>query len=155
MTTLNFSKYLDKAPLSVNLSTPVEKILDLFKKIGPQYVVVKEKGKIEGMITKKDLLNALRDEDQDLDFHETLSQMSFVTAISSTAASPHLGGRRNVDHLLAPSRSRAVSAEVIEEGRVPTTSRFRSSRWNRVLHESSLTDDEDEIIELQPIVGSR
>jgi CBS domain-containing protein len=37
--------------------------MDIFKKIGPRYVIVEKGGKLEGLITKKDILRALYGQD--------------------------------------------------------------------------------------------
>jgi hypothetical protein len=47
---------MDKASITVSKTTSIEFIIDIFKKIGPKYVVVCEKGMLSGFITKKDIL---------------------------------------------------------------------------------------------------
>jgi chloride channel 3/4/5 len=51
---------MDKTPLSVQLKVPVEIVIDLFTKMGPRYIIVKENGKLCGIITKKDILNYIQ-----------------------------------------------------------------------------------------------
>lgn len=36
-------------------------ILDLFQKMGPRYILVKKMGKLMGLLTKKDLLDAIEE----------------------------------------------------------------------------------------------
>ena len=57
---ISLTRYVDNAPLSVDPEDTMEYLVDLFKKMGPQYVVVKKMGKLRGIITKKDLLLVLR-----------------------------------------------------------------------------------------------
>ncbi|TPX38885.1 hypothetical protein SeMB42_g06130 [Synchytrium endobioticum] len=60
---LEFGQYVDKTPLTVQPRVAFEFVMDLFKKLGPRYVLVVEKGWLAGLITKKDLLQALYGED--------------------------------------------------------------------------------------------
>ncbi len=80
----DFSDAMDKTPLSVHLRAPVEYVLDLFKKIGPRYVVVKQHGRLMGLITKKDLLVGVMGESVDEDLQDTLSHMSLASALSTS-----------------------------------------------------------------------
>jgi hypothetical protein len=38
-------------------------VIDLFKKMGPRYVVIKRMGKLIGLITKKDVLDAIEEQE--------------------------------------------------------------------------------------------
>jgi CBS domain-containing protein len=53
---LDFSHYMDKTPLSIPPRLPAELVIDLFVKMGPRYVIVKENGRIVGIVTKKDII---------------------------------------------------------------------------------------------------
>ncbi|KAJ3273368.1 glycerol ethanol, ferric requiring protein, partial [Borealophlyctis nickersoniae] len=57
---LDLTGHLDRTPLGVHPLVPVEFVMDLFTKLGPRYVLVTHNGKLEGIITKKDLLVALQ-----------------------------------------------------------------------------------------------
>ncbi|CAG8488915.1 10203_t:CDS:10 [Ambispora leptoticha] len=52
---LNLSKYLE-IPFSVSSNTPLEIVLDLFKKLGPRAIVIETLGKLVGIVTRKDVL---------------------------------------------------------------------------------------------------
>ena len=53
---ISAAKVVDNTPLSVDPDDTMEYVVDLFKKMGPQYIVVMKMGKLQGLITKKDLL---------------------------------------------------------------------------------------------------
>ncbi|KAI8822386.1 putative voltage-gated chloride channel [Fimicolochytrium jonesii] len=55
---------LDREPLYVHPLVPIEVVMDLFKKMGPRYVLVLHMGQLKGIITKKDILFALYGEEQ-------------------------------------------------------------------------------------------
>ncbi|KAH9263743.1 hypothetical protein BASA83_012858 [Batrachochytrium salamandrivorans] len=54
--TVNFAYYVDQTPLGVDSTVPIEFVIDLFKKLGPRVIIIKEAGCLKGLITKKDLL---------------------------------------------------------------------------------------------------
>ncbi|TPX37050.1 hypothetical protein SmJEL517_g00989 [Synchytrium microbalum] len=60
---LEFGPYVDKTPLTVQPRVAFEFVMDIFKKLGPRYVLVLERGLLVGLITKKDLLSSLYGED--------------------------------------------------------------------------------------------
>lgn len=51
---------MNTTPLSVHPRAQMELVIDLFKKMGPRYLIVLERDRLVGIITKKDLLVALR-----------------------------------------------------------------------------------------------
>ena len=53
---LDFSKILDKAQFQVSRSAPMHNAVKMFQKIGLRQVLVTECGKIEGIISKKDVV---------------------------------------------------------------------------------------------------
>ncbi|KAJ3392558.1 glycerol ethanol, ferric requiring protein [Lobulomyces angularis] len=53
---LNLTYYMDSTPLSVHPKVSVELVMDMFKKLGPRKIIVKQMGLLKGIITKKDLL---------------------------------------------------------------------------------------------------
>lgn len=56
---LDLSHYMDRTPLSVPPRLPAELVIDLFVKMGPRYLIVKENGRLSGIITKKDVLHTV------------------------------------------------------------------------------------------------
>ncbi|KAI9140121.1 chloride channel [Paraphysoderma sedebokerense] len=60
VTVVDFSVYVDYAPLSVSINSTVDLILEIFKKLGIRYVCVVDCGKYKGMIHKKRLLAWLK-----------------------------------------------------------------------------------------------
>ena len=58
-TSVNLVNYVDHPPLGVDPRVPIELVIDLFKKLGPRVVIVKQNGKLCGIITKKDLLTLI------------------------------------------------------------------------------------------------
>ena len=56
---LNLSSYVDKTPLGVDPRVPIEFVLDLFKKMGPRLIIIKQQGRLKGLVTKKDMLQTL------------------------------------------------------------------------------------------------
>ncbi|XP_065669027.1 H(+)/Cl(-) exchange transporter 5 isoform X2 [Hydra vulgaris] len=54
--TLSFRHILDASPFTVTDSTPMEIIIDMFRKLGLRQVLVTHGGKLLGIITKKDVL---------------------------------------------------------------------------------------------------
>lgn len=53
---LDFSHYINEAPISVELGTPLETVLDVFHKVGPKCILVQHEGLLQGLITRKDIL---------------------------------------------------------------------------------------------------
>ena len=53
---LDFSHYMNRTPLSIPPRLPAELVIDLFVKMGPRYLIVKDNGRLSGIITKKDVL---------------------------------------------------------------------------------------------------
>nr|XP_027200062.1 H(+)/Cl(-) exchange transporter 3-like isoform X2 [Dermatophagoides pteronyssinus] len=53
---LNFRRILDLAPMTVTDQTPMETIIDMFRKLGLRQVLVTHNGNLLGIITKKDIL---------------------------------------------------------------------------------------------------
>ena len=53
---LDLSRFMDCTPLGIQLKLPVELVIDLFTKLGPRCILVKENGRLHGIITKKDVL---------------------------------------------------------------------------------------------------
>jgi chloride channel 3/4/5 len=53
---LNFTEAVNKAPLTVNASTALENVMELFYKLGPRCLLVESDGVLQGLITRKDIL---------------------------------------------------------------------------------------------------
>nr|KAJ3422547.1 glycerol ethanol, ferric requiring protein [Polyrhizophydium stewartii] len=51
--------FCDKTPLGVDPTVPIELVMDLFKKLGPRVIIIKEAGMLRGLVTKKDLLTTI------------------------------------------------------------------------------------------------
>lgn len=56
ITTIDFQHYINQAPLTVDLNTPLERVLDLFHKVGPKCILIEREGLLKGLITRKDIL---------------------------------------------------------------------------------------------------
>ncbi|CAO4365061.1 unnamed protein product [Caenorhabditis nigoni] len=60
---LRLRKILDMAPMTVTDQTPMETVIDMFRKLGLRHVLVTKNGKVLGIITKKDILQFMRNKD--------------------------------------------------------------------------------------------
>ncbi|CCH40661.1 Chloride channel protein [Wickerhamomyces ciferrii] len=56
MDVINFTNYINPAPITVKLGTPLETVLDLFHKLGPKCILIEQDGLLKGVITRKDIL---------------------------------------------------------------------------------------------------
>ena len=56
---VDLSGFLDNTPLGIDQNLPVDTVIDMFTKLGLRVVLVKENGKLLGIITKKDLLKEI------------------------------------------------------------------------------------------------
>lgn len=59
---IDFRQWVDPTPVTVHFQTAVEIILELFQKLGLRYILLVEKGRLKGIITKKDLLRHLQNQ---------------------------------------------------------------------------------------------
>jgi chloride channel 3/4/5 len=57
---LDFKSWIDQTPVTVSPKCPMEIVLELFRKLGLRYVLVTYQGRLEGLLTKKDLLAHLQ-----------------------------------------------------------------------------------------------
>lgn len=57
---LDLKPWMDSTPFTVHPQFPMEMVLEIFKKMGLRYVLITVKGRLVGLITKKDLLRHLR-----------------------------------------------------------------------------------------------
>jgi chloride channel 3/4/5 len=53
---LKFHKLLDLAPITITDQTPMETVIDMFRKLGLRVTLVTHNGRLLGIITKKDIL---------------------------------------------------------------------------------------------------
>ncbi|KAI6188311.1 Chloride channel protein [Aphelenchoides besseyi] len=60
-TPLRLRRVIDLAPITVTDQTPMETVIDMFRKLGLRQVLVVKEGKLQGIITKKDVLAFMRD----------------------------------------------------------------------------------------------
>ncbi|CAD5211018.1 unnamed protein product [Bursaphelenchus okinawaensis] len=58
---LRLRKVMDMAPLTVTEQTPMETVIDMFRKLGLRQVLVTRDGRLLGIITKKDVLSFMRE----------------------------------------------------------------------------------------------
>ncbi|KAI9098100.1 chloride channel [Phlyctochytrium arcticum] len=61
---LQLAAFMDKTPLYVHPKVAIEVVADMFKKLGPRYILVMHLGRLRGIITKKDILIAMYGEDE-------------------------------------------------------------------------------------------
>ncbi|KAL3995624.1 Voltage gated chloride channel family protein [Acanthocheilonema viteae] len=57
---LRFHKLIDLAPMTVTDQTPMETVIDMFRKLGLRQVLVTRNGRLLGIITKKDILDFMK-----------------------------------------------------------------------------------------------
>uniref|UniRef100_A0A7S1J315 Chloride channel protein n=1 Tax=Eutreptiella gymnastica TaxID=73025 RepID=A0A7S1J315_9EUGL len=57
---MDISEYMDPAPIQVDARTSINRVLHLFKSLGLRYLLVSQGGKLQGIITRKDLLSFLQ-----------------------------------------------------------------------------------------------
>uniref|UniRef100_A0AC35U3H2 Chloride channel protein n=1 Tax=Rhabditophanes sp. KR3021 TaxID=114890 RepID=A0AC35U3H2_9BILA len=57
---LKLRKIMDLAPMTVTSATPMETVIDMFRKLGLRQVLVTKNGRILGIITKKDILHFMK-----------------------------------------------------------------------------------------------
>jgi len=53
---LDFARFVDPTPLTVHPRLPLETVMEIFKKVGPRVVLVEHRGKLSGVVTRKDVL---------------------------------------------------------------------------------------------------
>ncbi|PGH26869.1 hypothetical protein AJ80_01451 [Polytolypa hystricis UAMH7299] len=56
VSSVDFSPYVDLAPLTVHPRLPLETVMEIFKKMGPRVILVEHRGKLSGLVTVKDCL---------------------------------------------------------------------------------------------------
>ncbi|PQE23923.1 voltage gated chloride channel protein [Rutstroemia sp. NJR-2017a WRK4] len=53
---VDFSRFIDATPVTVHPRLPLETVMELFQKIGPRVILIEHHGKLEGLVTVKDVL---------------------------------------------------------------------------------------------------
>jgi chloride channel 3/4/5 len=53
---VDFSRYVDLAPLTVHPRLPLETVMEIFKKMGPRVILAEHRGRLSGLVTVKDCL---------------------------------------------------------------------------------------------------
>lgn len=53
---IDFARFVDPTPLTVHPRLPLETVMELFKKVGPRVVLVEHRGRLAGVVTRKDVL---------------------------------------------------------------------------------------------------
>ena len=53
---LDFSRYVDSAPVTVHPRLALETVMELFQKIGPRVILIEHRGTLTGLVTVKDCL---------------------------------------------------------------------------------------------------
>ncbi|KAJ3153315.1 glycerol ethanol, ferric requiring protein [Geranomyces michiganensis] len=95
---LQLASFLDHSPLHVHPKVSIEVVMDLFKKLGPRYVMVLHMGKLQGIITKKDILIAMYGEEEEQ--REESGFPSFTTASLRSLISAEPAASASVSSLL-------------------------------------------------------
>ncbi|TGZ83997.1 hypothetical protein EX30DRAFT_96395 [Ascodesmis nigricans] len=54
--TLDFARFIDSTPLVVHPRLPLETVMEIFIKVGPRVVLVERRGRLVGVVTRKDVL---------------------------------------------------------------------------------------------------
>ena len=72
-TFVDLKPWVDSTPFTLHPKFPMEMVLELFRKMGLRYVLITRNGKLEGIITKKDLLRHLKNVSSPLSLSSTVS----------------------------------------------------------------------------------
>ncbi|KAJ3353487.1 glycerol ethanol, ferric requiring protein [Entophlyctis luteolus] len=84
---VDVAPYLNRTPFTVHPRMQMEFVVDMFRKLGPRYLVVLRDGRLEGLITKKDLLRTLHEFHGDAETGETAGGESVVASDEGDAIS--------------------------------------------------------------------
>ena len=58
---LRLRRLIDLAPITITDQTPMETVIDMFRKLGLRHTLVTNNGRVLGIITKKDVLKHVSD----------------------------------------------------------------------------------------------
>ncbi|RLV91810.1 hypothetical protein JA1_003600 [Spathaspora sp. JA1] len=79
--TVDFSPVVHKSPISINVTTSLESVVDIFVKVGPKYILIEtDDGLLVGIITRKDILR------YHYTAHEDQSSLTEQQRVSNTNA---------------------------------------------------------------------
>lgn len=53
---VDFSRYVDRTPVTAHPRLPLETVMELFRKIGPRVILIEHRGRLSGLVTVKDCL---------------------------------------------------------------------------------------------------
>lgn len=53
---VDFKMMVNPSPLTININTSLEYVLDIFIRLGPRYILIEKDGQLVGLITRKDVL---------------------------------------------------------------------------------------------------
>ncbi|CAF3810056.1 unnamed protein product, partial [Rotaria magnacalcarata] len=59
--TLQLHKLVDRAPIIVTDQTPVEAVVDMFRKLGCRQIFVTKNGRLQGILTRKDIIRLMHE----------------------------------------------------------------------------------------------
>jgi chloride channel 3/4/5 len=62
---IKLRKIVDLAPITITDQTPMETVVDMFRKLGLRQTLVTHNGRLLGIITKKDVLRHIKHMDHD------------------------------------------------------------------------------------------
>eukprot|EP00667_Euglena_gracilis_P003164 EG_transcript_3172 len=62
---MDISDYVDPAPIQADVNTSIQRVLHLFKSLGLRCCMVSQAGKLQGIITRKDLLSFVYDAEKE------------------------------------------------------------------------------------------
>ena len=68
---LDLRPWMDRTPFTLHPRYPISLVLEMFKKLGLRYVLITKRGKLCGIITKKDLLRHLQFIKEPIKYAET------------------------------------------------------------------------------------
>ncbi|TPX62521.1 hypothetical protein PhCBS80983_g00259 [Powellomyces hirtus] len=153
---LQLVSFLDRAPLHVHPKVSIELVMDLFKKLGPRYIIVLHMGKLKGILTKKDILIAMYGEEQHEEPFASGASLSWLPADLARAAG--LGSDSTASgSLLGPRRAAGVSRARKLRG---ASGAFGSATWGTAgagsssrgsLEDASVGDEVDDETNLIPL----
>jgi chloride channel 3/4/5 len=88
---LELGGWVDRNPLQVQPTMPLEVVMDLFKKMGPRVILVSKFGQMHGLVTVKDLLKVIASQERaEMIAHEAAQQARSVSQALPTSANGHL-----------------------------------------------------------------
>lgn len=93
--TLELGGWVERNPLHVQPTMPLEVVMDLFKKMGPRVILVSHFGQLQGLVTVKDLLKVIASQERaEMLAHEAArDSRSLPTSASSQRSNPTRGMR--------------------------------------------------------------